>query len=310
MTRRVFLLMGLAILAVVLSHAAGWGQIAMFLWTDRYRPVEVPNYDQLGTLPYYVLLLIRQLTVWSVPAFLFASGFFVAYAARGSQSALGWKMVKVRISNLLIPYFLWSVMCFVGDWLDGVTYVPVEYLEHLVLGRAVGPYFYVPLLCQFYLLSPLIAPVARIRRGLLLLLSALVQLGALSLQYLILFGSVIPGLYLAGVSSAWLPIWWAFYFASGIVCGFHMEQFKGWLAQHRRGILVAVIVLGLLAILEPEVIYRTTGREWRFVPLTITTSLYSLSFVLCFLAFDKVTIPFSDVVHQIGRQRNSRLLPI
>ncbi len=304
MTRRVFLLMGLAILAVVCSHAAGWGQIAMFLWTDRYRPVTVPNFDQLGSLSYYVLLIIRQLTVWSVPAFLFGSGFFVAYAARGSQAALSWKMVKVRIVNLLVPYVIWSIVCFIGDALQGITYVPVEYLERLAFGRADGGgYFYIPLLCQFYLLSPLIVPIARTRGRRLLFISALLQLGALSLRYLDLFEAGIAGLHLITIITAsWLFIRWSFFFALGIVCGFQVGQLKGWLARHKQGILVAMIVLGLLAVVEPEVIYRTTGKEWRFVPFTIATSLYSVAFVLCFLASGEVSIPYPRIVHQIGRR--------
>lgn len=112
MTKRLFLLNGLAILAVVCSHATGWGSIAMSPWADRYRLVVGPDYDQTGTLPYYMLLAMKCLMPFSVPAFLFVSGFFVAYAARGSQSALSWKMVIVRLRNLLVPYLIWSVVIF------------------------------------------------------------------------------------------------------------------------------------------------------------------------------------------------------
>ena len=91
MTKRVFLLNGLAIVAVVCNHAASWGYTALFWWTDRYRPVTVPNYDQLGSLSYWAIVVVRQLTVFSLPAFLFVSGFFVAYASRGNRSSLTWR---------------------------------------------------------------------------------------------------------------------------------------------------------------------------------------------------------------------------
>lgn len=296
--------MSLAILVVVWSHAAGWGQIAMFLWTDRYRPVTVPNFDQLGTPSYYVLLAIRQLTVWAVPAFLFVSGFFVAYAARGRQSTLSWKMVRVRITNLLVPYLIWSVVIFIGDALQGITYTPLEYLERLAFGRADGGgYFYIPLLIQCYLLVPLMAPIARTRWKLLLLASALLQLVAFGSRYLDLFGVKGPGLrLLVKVTPSWSFFMWAFFFPLGIVCGLYIRQLKAWLARRKWRILVAAIVLGSLAIAEPELIYRVTGREWRFNPLTIATSLYSVAFVLCFLAFDKVSIPRSRIVQQVGKR--------
>ena len=312
MTRRVFLLMGVAILAVVWSHAAGWGQIAMFLWTDRYRPVTVPNFDQLGTPSYYALLVIRQLTVWAVPAFLFISGFFVAYAARGSRSALSWKTVRVRIINLVVPYLIWSVMCFIGNALDGIIYTPLEYLERLVSGKADGPYFYVPLLCQFYLLAPLVVPIAKTKRWLLLLIVGFLQLGSLSLRYRVFFGVDIPGATV--VTQGWLLFRWAFFFPFGIVCGLRAQQLNRWLARYKWSILAATIFLGLLAILEPEVIYRTTGEERRFVPGTILTSLYSVAFILCFLAFDNVSIPFSratsrPTAHTLGMSSTSEVSP-
>ena len=303
MSRRLFLLNGLAILAVVCNHAAGWGFTAMFWWTHQYRPVSSPNFDQLSTLPYYALLVVKQLTVFSVPAFLFVSGFFVAYAARGSQSTLNWKMVRVRITNLLVPYVIWSLVIFSGDFLQGITYAPAEYLKRVAFGGATSAYFYVPLLFQFYLLSPLVVPIAKARARLLLFVSALVQLGVISLRYLDLFGADIPGLIqMRRMTPSWLFVKWAFFFAFGVVSSFHLQQLKQWLARVKWGLLVAVVVLGSLAILETEVIYRSTGEDWRGNPLTISASLFAVTFILCFLAFDKVSIPFSKTIYQLGNK--------
>ena len=94
MYRRVFLLMGLAIVAVVCNHAAGWGYTAMFWWTDRYRPVTVPNFDQTGTLPYYGLLLLKQLTLFSVPASSSSRASSFLTPLRGRKSGFGWKTGK------------------------------------------------------------------------------------------------------------------------------------------------------------------------------------------------------------------------
>ena len=64
---------------VPLHHSTAYGLQAMFEWTNRYRDVAVPNFDQLGTLPYYVLMFARQFDAFGVPAFLFVSGFFIAF---------------------------------------------------------------------------------------------------------------------------------------------------------------------------------------------------------------------------------------
>jgi len=305
MIKRVFLLNGLAILAVVCNHAASWGYTAMFWWTDRYRSVAVPNFDQFGSLPYYVIVIVRQLTVFSVPAFLFVSGFFLAYAARGSQSALNWKMVKARITNLLIPYFIWSVIILIGDALQGITYAPVEYLGKLVLAKADSAYFYVLLLCQFYLLSPLLVPIAKTRWKFMLFVLALLQLSVMILVYycpIVFGGARVPALDTVRHMPYWLFVRWAFYFALGIVVAFHLQPFKGWLVRVKWGLLVAVAVLGLLTIIELEGIFRLTGQDYRGGPNTIAAALYSVALVLCYLAFDRVSIPLSETFYQLGRQ--------
>ena len=302
MTKRVGLLMGLCILCVVVSHAAGWGQIAMFNWTDRYRPVTVPNFDQLGTLPYYVLLVIRQLTAFAVAGLLFASGFFIAYAARGNRATVSWTMVKVRIVNLLVPYAIWSLVCLAGDALEGIVYSPVEYLERFVIGTADGgSYYFVPLLCQFYLLSPFIVRLAKTRWRLLLLAATLIQLGAFGVNYLHLspFAARIP-VTTSWLTRQWLFFSWAVYFPLGVVCGSHVESVKRQLVRFRWGLLALVFILGVLSIVEPEIIYRTFGKDWRFMPLTITTALYSVAFTLCFLAFSESALPFSRAFYKLG----------
>jgi len=277
----------------------------MFWWTDRYRPVTTPNYDQFGTPGYYGLAAVQKLAVFCVPAFLFTSGFFIAYAARSSRSTLNWKMVKVRIRNLLVPYLIWSGVIFLGDFLQGITYAPVEYLRQLAFGEVVAPYFYIPLLCQLYLLSPLLVPMAKTRGRQLLFVSMLVLLSVLSLRYLGIYGEF-AGVEMPVVDrlTALLPpcsfLRLIFFFVFGILASFHLRQFKQWLARLKWILLPATVVLGLLAIFETDVIYRSTGVDYRGSSLTVFASLYALSFILCFLAFDKVRIPFAKHLYQLG----------
>ena len=302
MTRRVFLLMGLAILAVILSHAAGWGQIAMFSWTDRYLPVTVPNYDQVGTLPDTILLIIRQLTTFAVPAFLFCAGFFVAYSSRGNQGVFSWRMVRTRLSNLLIPYLIWSVLWFALDAIQRQIYPPGDYIVRLITGEAAGgSYYFVPLVCQFYLLSPFIVRVARTRPRLLLIVAAAVQLVAFGFKYLEIYKVNTPGLSpFVWISAHWLIFLWAFYFPLGVVVGLYGERIRQAAQPHYRAIMLALAGSAVLAVLEPELIYRLLGVEIRFVPITIPPALYSLLFVFAFVMFDHVKVPRANNLYYLG----------
>lgn len=112
MTKRLFWLNGIAILAVVLNHAVGWSFTAMFWWTDQYRAVSVPNFDAVGSPTYYLLVVLKQLTPIAVPIFLVVSGYFIGFASR---AGLNWKMIWARIRGILIPYLVWSVVTMVLD---------------------------------------------------------------------------------------------------------------------------------------------------------------------------------------------------
>jgi peptidoglycan/LPS O-acetylase OafA/YrhL len=298
MMRRLLLLNGLAILVVVGAHAAGWGYIAMFQWADRYRPVAAPNYDQVGSLSYYLLVAIKCLASPAVPAFLFVSGYFLAYAAQGQRSAPGWKMVRMRLQNILVPYLIWSVVIFVGDALQSVVYTPRQYLSRLALGGAHPAYYYVVLICQFYLLSPWVVPAVRSHPRSLLLASALLQLATLSLRYLGLFGVDVAALERA--TDLLFPMY-ALFFVSGAALGLNLQPLKQWLIKAKWYLLIAVLVLAALNIAESELVYRCTGVRRGATPSTIPASLYAAAFILCWLAFSQVSLPFSKTLYQLGR---------
>lgn len=297
MTRRLFFLNGISILAVVLSHAGGWAFIAMDYWADRYLPVVPSNYDPAGTLSYYVVLALRNCGAFAVPSFLFVSGFFVAYAARGSQGTLSYKSVWARLKVLLIPYLIWSAVIFAGDALQGKMYRPAEYVTRLFVGGAHPVYFYVPLICQFYLLAPLVVRLARDKPVQLLLASALLQLGALALRYLHFFVRDMPSLHTA--TDLLFPLY-AVPFSLGIVWGFHLQRLKEPLARARWGLLALVAILAALVLLESEFIVRATGVRRGAGAGLVSTSLYAVAFIVCFFGLDSVSVPFSKFFHRLG----------
>ena len=301
MSRRLFLLNGLAILAVVCVHAAIWGEITIS-W-DLGCPFSVSNYDLIGALTYWGLTAIEGLSRFIVPAFLFVSGFFVSYAARGIQSTLNWRTVRVRIKYIIVPYLIWSIVIFIGDALQGAPLSPAQYLLRLIWGKANPPYYYVPLVCQFYLLSPLIVPLARTKGRLMLLVSVLMQLGVLGASYYLGLVAETPDLEMV-LRITRLPLFpaWGFFFMFGVVSSFHVEWLRR-LSRFRWALFVATVVLASLVISESEVLYRATGDAWwRTTPLTMSSSLYATFFILCFLAFAWASVPFSRVFYQLNKR--------
>lgn len=298
--RKLPVLRGLAILAVVCHHSAGWGFTAL-IWAGWNQGSNPTYHDLIGTPAYYALVVIQQLIQFAVPAFLFIAGFFIAYAARGDPPSLSGKVVRARVMNLFWPYVVWSVVIYASDLLQGRGYSLLEFLKRLATGNVIGAYFFVPLLCQFYLVSPFVVRFAKRRGSLLLAVSALIQLTMIGLGYLRIFGVPLPGVLQAiSRAGAWFSGWWAFYFSFGVVCGFHTKRLQMVLARFKRVLLIGVVLLGMLPILEFEVLYRFSQSEWVRGPIKLSSWLYAVTFILFLLALDRGSIPFTRAFKQIG----------
>ncbi len=297
MTRRLILLNGLAIIAVVASHTADWGFLQL---------TEL----SLSNWLYVALLMMTKLASFCVPAFLFVSGAFAVYADRERVSqpsllsavkAANWRAVRHRITALLWPYALWSVFVFVWLAAQGLTFSFTQYASWMIAGGAVAPYYYVPMLCQFVLLAPIIIWLAR-RHGWALLTGAtIIQLGMMGFQY---WNAVQP----VPLLGHWLSVnrhWsffptWILFFVLGVLFGTQGQAFKTWIARYRTELSVGVVVFGVLAILESQWLIDNVHVNWRYSPLTMTSLLYSLCFVLAFMAYEGMQPRLARVLNYLS----------
>jgi surface polysaccharide O-acyltransferase-like enzyme len=284
---------------VVCNHAAGFGQIGLFLWADSYRPVVAPDWTQIGTISHYFLLFIRQISTFCVPAFMFVSGFFVSYAAKDKRNPINWTFVRGRIITLIIPYFIWSIVVIAGDILQGNSLLPHEYLLLIVTKGVVPPYWFIPALCFFYLISPILVRLVQLNWKLTLVISGLIQLIIVAINYLQYTNINFPWLgYISRFFASWLAFNWIFFFTFGICAGFHIQGLKQWLNKYKQILFILVLVTGLLNILESDYFLRSTLQNWGAYYGTITFNLYSTTFILWFMALE--IVPFSNHVNLLG----------
>jgi hypothetical protein len=301
MTRRLLYLIGLAVLCVVLYHASGWGFVAMFWWTDRYLPVSVPNFDQMGSASYYGLRIIEQLVIFAIPSFLFVSGFFLAFATGRNRANVGWDVIFTRVRNLLIPYLIWSCLLIGLEVFLGRRLSLGEFVRILLTGQATDAYYFIPVLIQLYLLSPFLIPFVRARWKLALLLTGLLQVFILCLRYGSILGLDTPALepfYI--LTRSWLFTGFIFWFTFGIVVGFHGLQIKAAFVRARWIALVGLLVVFLIGILEWEALLRASGEAWIAPVETLVDQIYAGLFLVAFLGFEQVVLPGIKAISQIG----------
>ena len=304
MTRKLLFLNGLAALMVVLNHSASYGLNALFFWTDRYRQVSVPNFDQYGSLAYYILFFIHELAEFAIPAFLFVSGFFIAFAARTSAEGIKREFITSRIKKLFIPFIVWSLVVIIVLQRYPNSLIQALSVDYYInaIGQILRVYYYIPLIIQYYLLSPLLVPLAKDRWKLLLIVTAIIQFGLESLRLLALLGVDFPGRELI---IRLTPIWFfpgrIFYFSIGLVAGFHIQEFGQWLSRRKWLLLAASVILFALSFAEYEYLTNLLQDFWLVPKYSgLFRALFAVTFTLSILAFDKIPIPYPQKIANLG----------
>jgi surface polysaccharide O-acyltransferase-like enzyme len=301
--RRLLLLNGLAVVAAVVQHATGWGYTSLFWWTNRYSTAVPPDFSHLGSASYYALRVAEQLTIFAPPAFLFVSGVFVAFAAGRAGLGYGWEKAAGRIRMLVIPYAAWSVAIFAVRAAEGAVEQPAGYVTKLLVGGAADPYYYVPLVVQFYLLAPVVVPLLKERWKTLLIAAAVIQVGAQAARYSLILGWKLPAAdWIVGHSPGWFVPVTALWFVSGVAAGFHWTAVMQWLARWRPVLPWATAGFAALGVLEWELLLRGSGRQWLPPGPTVIDTFYSGSLILTFLAFAHVEFPAQDELNRLGER--------
>ena len=301
MVRRLLQLNGLAIISVVFFHAAGMGYVAMFSWAHRHLPAGVSPSEQIGSLGYYYLRLVDQLVVFSIPAFLFVSGYFIAVATSKTREAPSWNLIWARLKALFIPFLIWSIVAFALTYITSGTLSLREILIGLVIGSANEAYYYVPLLAQFYLLSPLLVPFAKRNWKLLLFICAFIQLIVILLPYAVYLRLDIPNKEQLG---SLVPRWFfparMLWFPFGIVFGLNLSTFSDFVKRYKWPLVAIVLLCIPIGMLEWETFFRLSGLDWLPHRETLVDTIYSLAIILAFLAIQTPSYFGSRRLSELG----------
>jgi peptidoglycan/LPS O-acetylase OafA/YrhL len=248
MNRQYGALSGVAIVLIVLNHIITAG--------DTFSPVE--GWAQ------YVLTVLQAFGAFAVPTFLFISGAFVSYAARG-KSALSLKFIWGSVKHILWPYLIWSIIFYLTILVTREQSQSIwDYIKSLLVGF---PYHFIPLLLFYYLISPLLVIVGKRFGWLLLLVIGLYQLFLLyAVKPMEAFGlNSVPGWtwYLTPPVLRTTMADWAIYFPMGLVFSMHNSTLKPHLQRWKWVSLTAVILLFLLGMLN---VFGVVAAPWaRFI---------------------------------------------
>jgi peptidoglycan/LPS O-acetylase OafA/YrhL len=280
--RNIPILRGLAILSVVLNHA-NWHVLSQY---------------SRGELGGFFFVVVDQIGKFAIAAFLVIAGYFIAYATSRGKRDLAWGVVRARITGLVWPWLIWSLILVVGHRLNGSPLSLVEYLRTLVT-----QYYFVPLLIFYYLLAPWIARMAKNHPGTLLIVAAAAQLFGIALFYARVYWSGFPGVWRSWIDLG--PVQYlrfAVYFPFGVVCGVSFRSVKETLLRFKMALPWCALITFVLSVVEASWVYTAGGQIW---PLggdqtKLTSALFCFSLVLCFVAYDRIKVPAARIITDVG----------
>lgn len=274
----------------------------MFWWTHRYRAVEVPNFEQLGGLSYFSLRSMEQFIAFSIPVFLFVSGYFVAFQAKRGAGSISREFIFNRLRFLLIPFLIWSIVMLLVDYVQGDTYTTGVYIRKILLGEASPAFYYVPLITQLYVLSPLLCRVMNRSWKTLIFIVAVSQGLVLVFGYGFLLDWNLPARAVIRIAAAgwFFPTHW-FWFVLGIFAGYQLELFKGFAERTRWFFVCGAIIFLVLGIVEWEQILHLSGGEWLTPKETLIDNVYSFAILMALFGFTGLKLPFNAQLEQIGK---------
>ena len=251
---------GVAIIAVIAIHAASAG----FLGGQALS-------DGMGT---YFLVAYFQPLFFAVPAFIFMAGYWSS--KKPVNSIKDYKAFLARkLPRILIPYLFWSLAIF--GWKAVKTHNPDVYsmIQALLTGRACFTYYFIVLIAQLYVLTPVLQYLNRSVYGpiSILLLNAAALLALYFLQ--IYYG-------LGGFSFYGLFCVWIIFYEIGLVAGLWHGKFA---LQKRRFFILFVLLASLLLSVMEGIFWLSRYDNLRLAlePIKYSSFLYSVCVILGFL---------------------------
>jgi surface polysaccharide O-acyltransferase-like enzyme len=252
---------GVAIIAVVAIHSSGFG----FSW----------RYSASGRWNFTFIIAYIQLLLFAVPALIFMSGYWSSKSPIKSLKDYTSFLTR-KLPRVLIPYLFWSFVVF------GYTAIQTGGMDirrmvlELLTGGACFPYYFIIVIIQLYMITPLLQYVNRRAYGLMLVL--------------VFSMTTVFALYLSRVYSliwhlpAYLPFYsWIIFYEIGLLTG---DRYDKKITFKSAPVFILSSVLICLLISELEGMILLSGYDnlgFAISPVKYSSILYSVCIICGFL---------------------------
>jgi probable poly-beta-1,6-N-acetyl-D-glucosamine export protein len=278
-------LKGVAIIAIVMIHSLG----------SAYSFKETTG---MAKLNFWFAMVMRQVIAFAVPVFFFTSGYWVS--EKIIKSCDDYLLnIKQRISRIGIPYVFWSIIAMSIAYLTVNQALSLKIIMiKLLTGGASTPYYFIIVLVQCYMITPLLKQKDVSKRNwILILLLNIASILMIYITYFFLHKKIVFPYYALPV------VMWIVYFYSGYVFKQKADNIKQYLKN--RLLIITVLVCCLaLSIFEAVTILNISPKAVSLAGSTVKLSslIYSLAVIATFICFkDHITFKENSWLVKIGR---------
>ena len=238
----------LSILGVVLIHATAPYLVSLAATEDQVSPI------------FTLLVSLNQAARFSVPAFFFMAGFFMAYGRKDSFTNRGdlQAYISKRLLRLLLPYLTWSLLLYVIPMAVSRDLKITSTLIAIVLGATFEGGYFIIALAQLSVLGPILYNRFhnKVLPYVILIISCLL---ITELYYVIsVYGQgTISRLFSVGFSLflctfvPWLPI-----YLSGLLLGQRHPRWSDPFVRLRPILVILLLASFLLSVLDFFLVYQ------------------------------------------------------
>jgi len=235
---------------------------------------------------YDFIVLWRNILNFGVPMFIAISGFFLAkkkIKTFGEYAAF----LRKQIPRVYVPLLVWSLVWFVFSVLIQNQSVVNEIIKLLIF-QSSGPYYFIALIIQYYLLLPILNKLAN-RKGLTF---------SIIVSMVMIFGIF----YLRYYTEIWLPLilyagnfaTWLMFFVLGLYLG-SSEKIK----IPNKYLLAIILIFYVLSCIESYVLIDLFHQVGDAIT-AVKVSSFMYSFFLIIFLFNNNDLIKSKILKKIG----------
>lgn len=231
-------------------------------------------------------VLWRNVWNFAVPMFLAISGFFLAKKTIGSPGEYV-DFLKKQIPRVYVPLLIWSLA-----WLGFAVLIQNNSVAHelikLVLFQSSGPYYFIALIIQYYLLLPVLKKLANIKGLAFSILISMVM--SCAIFYLRYYTEIsLPLILYAGNFATWQMFF---------VLGLYLGSSEG-IKIPNKYLLALALTFYALSCIESYVLIALFHQAGDAVT-AVKASSFMYSFFLIILLFENHDLIKSKLLKKIG----------